>query len=385
MNLPGDPIYRYIVNSIMLRIFYAFVKKETYHILRDIRTLVILFGMPIALVLIFGYTVTNEFKDASIAVVDHSKDKLSQALIEHLTASGHLQLVALPDNAEALEAAFKAGEVKLGIFIPPNFEADFFRKKQTSLQLVADATEPNYATTLTSYANRMISTFQYQRGGQMAFPYQIDVETRMFYNPGLVGAYTFIPGVVALILMLICAMMTSLTIAKERELGTMDLLLVSPLPPLLIILGKVTPYVVLSFINALVVLAMGYYIFAVPIVGSLGLLLGLCLLYLLVALVLGVLISTKSPNQQTAMMFSLFTLLMPTMLLSGFIFPIASMPKLLQYISTIIPAKYFINIENAIMLKGAGWSSVSYPSFVLVIMMLVLIIAARKNFKVRYE
>ena len=207
----------------------------------------------------------------------------------------------------------------------------------------------------------------------------------MLYNPKLIGAYNFIPGVVALILMLICAMMTSLTIAKEKEMGTMDLLLVSPLPPMLIILGKVVPYVVLSFLSALMVFAMGKYIFDVPILGSLSLLLILCVLYLMVALALGVLISTKSDSQQTAMMSSLFTLLMPTMLLSGFIFPIASMPLLLQYISAIIPAKYFILIEKAIMLKGAGWEAITQPVLILVIMMFVLFAAAWRNFKVVYE
>lgn len=369
----------------MLRIFLAFVKKETFHILRDTRTLVILFGMPIALVIIFGYTVTNEFKDASIAIVDEAKDELSKSFSEHLVASGHFQLIDLPDNKEGLERALKSGKVKLGVVIPPNFERSFYRDKEASIQLIADATEPNYATTLTSYATQMIHSFQKEKAGMTSLPYSIQVETRMFYNPRLVGAYNFIPGVVALILMLICAMMTSLTIAKEKEMGTMDLLLVSPLPPILIILGKVTPYIILSFINALVVFAMGYYIFDVPIRGNLAMLLALSFLYLLVALALGIVISTKADSQQTAMMSSLFTLLMPTMLLSGFIFPIASMPTVLQYISSIIPAKYFISIEKAIMLKGAGWEAIAHPTLILSIMAIVLLMVAVKNFKVIYK
>lgn len=369
----------------MIKIFWAFAKKETFHILRDTRTLVILFGMPIALVMIFGYTVTNEFKDASVAILDKSKDDLSKVFIEHLTASGHFQLVESAENIEALESAFKAGRVKLGILIPPRFEQQFFRDKSTTVQLITDATEPNYAATLTNYATRMIGSFQQIQSKGKTRPYAIEIETRMFYNPKLIGAYNFIPGVVALILMLICAMMTSLTIAKEKETGTMDLLLVSPLPPMLIILGKVTPYVVLSFINALIVFAMGRFIFAVPILGSLPLLLTLCLLYLMVALALGVLISTKSETQQTAMMSSMFTLLMPTMLLSGFLFPVASMPTVLQYLSTLIPATYFIEIEKSIMLKGAGWEAVYRPATILIIMMFVLIIAAWKNFKIIYK
>ncbi|MEL6968984.1 MAG: ABC transporter permease [Bacteroidota bacterium] len=366
----------------MVKIFLAFVRKEMYHILRDQRTLAILFGMPIALVLIFGYTVTNEFKDASMVVIDQARDELSTDLVTHLTASGHFQLADQVPTLRDLEATFQANRAKLGIVIPPDFASAFQRKGTVTVQLIADATEPNYATTLVNYATQMIRSYQ-QRENQMSIPpYTIGVETRMFYNPQLEGAYNFVPGTVAFILMLICAMMTSLTIAKEKETGTMDLLLVSPLPPILIILGKVTPYAVLSFIDAIIILILGYVLFDVPVRGSLALLLTLCLLYLMVALALGVLISTRAPDQQTAMMTSLFTLLMPTILLSGFIFPIASMPVLLQWISQIIPANYFIQIEKSIMLKAAGWEAVAFPSVVLLTMLVVLLLAAWRNFKV---
>ncbi len=366
----------------MLRTFLAFVKKEWFHILRDRRTLVILFGMPIAQVLIFGYAVTNEFKDASIAIYDQSEDQLSKELVAKLEASGHFRVSSRPDNYAKLERSFKAGEVKMAIVIPAHFEEDFYENRAPELQLITDASEPNYATTLVAYASQMIRGFQQERGGVAQLPYQVEVTSRMVYNPQLKSAYNFIPGVVALILLLISAMMTSLTIAREKELGTMDLLLVSPLPPLLIILGKVTPYVLLSFINAIVILAMGYFIFDVPILGNLILLLSLCLLYLLTALALGVLISTKSPTQQAAMMGSLFMLMMPTMLLSGFIFPISSMPVFLQYLSSIIPATYFIDILKSVMLKGTGWSYIWQPTLVLALMAFILLMAAWRNFKV---
>ncbi len=369
----------------MTRIFLAFVQKEIYHILRDPRTLAILFGMPIALVLIFGYTVTNEFKDASVAVVDRSHDHLSHQLTQHLTSSGHLRLIEVYDRMEELEAAFRSGEVKMGVVIPVQFEQQFVDGKPVQLQLITDATEPNYAATLTAYATQMIQTFQLERGEGGNNPFRVDIETRMFYNPGLVGAYNFIPGVVALILMLISAMMTSLTIAREKEMGTMDLLLASPLSPLVIILGKVTPYAVLSFMSSVLVFAMGYFIFDVPIHGSLPLLLSLCLLYLLVALALGVLISTRAETQQVAMMMSMFTLLMPTMLLSGFLFPTASMPALLRFLSKIIPANYFIQIEKAIMLKGAGIEFILTPTLVLILMLFVLLVASWRSFKISYK
>jgi ABC-2 type transport system permease protein len=369
----------------MLRIFRAFVRKEMFHIVRDPRTLFILFGMPIALVLIFGYTISNEFRGASIGIYNQAHDQLSIELIDHIKASGHFEVVALSNTNEQLEDLFKAGDIKLGLVIPPQFEEEFYKDNQSSLQIITDATEPNYAATLTNYASKMIMDFQLLHNEVQQAPYSIDIETRMLYNPKLIGAYNFVPGVVALILMLISAMLTSLTIAKEKETGTMDLLLVSPLPPILILLGKVAPYSILSFINAVIVLAMGYFIFEVPILGSVPLLLALCLLYLLVALALGILISTKAKTQQVAMVVSMFALLLPTMLLSGFIFPISSMPTILQYISKIIPAKYFIIIEKVIMLKGAGFEAIVEPSLVLILMFVVLILVARKNFKVVYQ
>ena len=369
----------------MLKSYLAFVKKETLHIFRDPRTLAILFGMPIILVLIFGYTVTNEFKDASIGIIDNSKDNLSAKLVQHVTSSGHFKLIESPSNVKSLTKAFKHGRIKMGLIIPPNFEKEYLLGKPINLQIITDASEPNYAETLTNYANRMIADFQHKENQDLKVPFQLEVEIRMLYNPKLIGAYNFIPGVVALILMLICAMMTSLTIAKEKETGTMDLLLVSPLHPLVIIIGKVTPYIVLSFINSLVVFAMGFYLFDVPILGSLPLLLVLTLLYLTVALALGILISTRSSTQQVAMMSSLFILLMPTMLLSGFIFPIASMPAVLQFIAKIIPARYFIEIEKAIMLKGAGFESILNPTLILALMVALLLTVALKNFKVIYK
>ncbi len=362
--------------------FFAFVKKETFHILRDRRTLAILFGLPVTLILIFGYTVTNEFSNASVAIMDQAQDELSQELVRHLTASGHFNLVATPRQYATLEEAFRAGEIKLGIVIPPNFEQQFYRDKQAEIQLIADASEPNYATTLISYATQMIQRFQQMNSGSNSSPYRIAIQSRMVYNPQLISAYNFVPGLFAFVLLLISALMTSLTLAKEKETGTMDLLLVSPLPPLLIIVGKVTPYAVLSFINALIILAMAYFVFDVPVLGSLALLLLLCLLYSVTSLALGILISTRTDSQQTAMMTSLFSLMMPTMLLSGFLFPIESMPAFLQYVSAIIPATYFIEILKNIMLKGTGLNFIWQPTLVLVMMTGVLLLAAWKNFKV---
>jgi ABC-2 type transport system permease protein len=365
-----------------MRAFFAFVKKETYHIMRDTRTLVILFGMPIAQVLIFGYAVTNEFREAPIAIMDQAQDELSQALTDHLTASGHFILSATPENVAQLDALFQAGDIKMGIIIPPDFTGEFIDDRHSTVQFIADGSDPNYATTLINYGTQMVNSFQ-QRYNPPGQGFRIGVATQMVFNPSLVNAYNFIPGVVAIILLLISAMMTSLTIAKEKEMGTMDLLLVSPLNPLVIILGKVTPYVVLSMVNAVIILGMGYYIFEVPIKGNLLLLAGQCLLYVMTALSLGILISTISANQQAAMMGSLFSLLMPSMLLSGFIFPIDSMPIFLQYVSSIVPATYFIEILKGVMLKGLGLIYIWWPTAVLSFMTLVLLLLSWANFKVR--
>lgn len=365
--------------------FIAFVRKEIFHILRDRRTLLILFGMPIVQVIIFGYTVTNEFKDASIAILDNARDELSVELIQHLQASGHFELKADLRSYDDIQDHFADGSVKMAVVIPSDFANRFYDDKFAQIQLIADGTEPNYATTLVTYATGMIRSFQAEKGGVQSRPYQVQVETRMMYNPELKSVYNFVPGVITLILMLISAMMTSLTIAKEKELGTMELLLVSPLPPMLIILGKVTPYVLLSFMNAVMILLLGVFLFHVPIVGSLALLLGACVLFVLTALALGILISTRTNTQQAAMIISLMMLMLPTMLLSGFIFPIDSMPDILQVISRIIPATYFIDILKHVMLKGTGWEFIWFPTVVLSGMTLLFLVASYKNFKIRLQ
>ena len=365
------------------RTFWAFVKKEYYHILRDRRTLLILFGMPVVQIILFGYAVTNEFKNASIAILDNSKDHLSTELVQHLSASGHLKIVADLQSYDDLHDAFAKGTIKMAVVIPTQFSNSFYSDKNAKIQLIADGTEPNYATTLVSYATPMIQSFQLQKSELLNIPYRINVVNRMIYNPELKSVYNFVPGVMALILMLISAMMTALTIAKEKELGTMELLLVSPLPPMLIIIGKVTPYVLLSFINAVIILLLSVFIFEMPIVGNLALLMAICVLFVLTSLSLGILISTKAESQQTAMMVSLMALMMPTMLLSGFVFPIESMPWILQGISTVIPATYFIDIIKNIMLKGTGWEFIWYSTSILGVMTLFFLMVSLKNFKIR--
>lgn len=368
-----------------MKVFIAFVKKEFFHILRDRRTLLILIGMPIMQVLLFGYAVTNEFRGASLVVLDHSRDDLSIELTERLESSGHFEIFQSVEAEEDIHEAFKAGSIKLAIVIPDDFSKTFYEGEQTPLQVIADGTDPNTATMLINYASMMLGHFQKEKQEGQSMPFAINVETQMVYNPALKSVYMFVPGVMTMILLLISALMTSLTLAREKELGTMELLLVSPLPPLLIILGKVTPYILLAMIIGVMILSMGVFVFGVPVIGSLLLLFLVSILFIITSLALGIFISSRTNNQQTAMLLSMIGLMMPTMLLSGFIFPIESMPWLLQGISYIVPAKYFIVILKDIMLKGSPihfiWTEVVF----LTIVAFLFLGLSLKNFKLRLE
>lgn len=372
-----------VENTESMKTFFAFVRKEVLHILRDWRTLLILIGMPVVQVLLFGFAVTNEFKGANIAILDLSKDDLSRQLVTHFQASGHFKKVMDLQNYPDIHEAFKTGAIKLAMVIPDRFSNTIFRNEAQNIQLIADGADPNTATSLISYATNMVGQFSQQKNGSKTNTPIIEVASRLVYNPGLRSTHLFVPGVITLVLMLVSAMMTSLTIAREKELGTMELLLVSPLSPPVIIIGKVAPYVILSFLNAITILLLGKYVFNVPMLGSIGLLLGACLLFIGTALALGIFISTRTQTQQAAMLSSLMILMMPTMLLSGFIFPVESMPAPLQVISNAIPAKYFILVLKDIMLKGGGMDLIWREISVMTGMMLFLLIISFKKFKIR--
>jgi ABC-2 type transport system permease protein len=365
--------------------FLAFIRKEFRHILRDRRTLLILFGMPVIQVLLFGFVLTNEIKNAAIAVLDPAKDEASVALINKLVSSGYFQLDRYLDSPGELDPAFRTGQIKMALVFPP----DFARHVQTGdaqLQLIGDASDPNTATTLINYANAIIGDYQLelaQNQGVNPSGMTIKVETRMRYNPEQKGVFNFVPGVMTLILMLVSAMMTSITIAREKELGTMEVLLVSPLKPIQIILGKTAPYLVLTLLNAFIVVLMGIFVFGMPMRGSILLLAGECVLYMFVALSLGIFISTKAKDQMGAMFISALGLMMPTMLLSGFIFPRESMPLPLQVIGNVIPATWFNPIIKGIMIKGIGLDVLWKQTLVLGGMAVFFLGLSLKNFKDR--
>ena len=364
--------------------FIGFIKKEFYHIFRDKRSLFILFGMPVAQILLFGFAITNEINNVDIAVLDYARDTESQKIIQKIKASTYFHVENEILNEKAIEEEFKKGKIKAVLL----FEKDFAKKLQTekkaTVQVITDATEPNVASTIANYTQSIIQNYQNQKN-TVQKNNGVVIQSRMLYNPELKSVFNFVPGVMTVILMLVSAMMTSISITREKELGTMEILLVSPLKPFQVILGKVFPYVFLSIINAIVIVSMGYFIFGMPINGSVLLLAFESILFIITALSLGILISTISNTQQTAMMISLMGLMLPVIILSGFIFPIASMPLPMQVISNIIPAKWFIIIVKSIMLKGVGLEYIFKETLILVGMTLLFMGLSIKNYKTRLE
>lgn len=363
---------------------WAFIKKEFYHIFRDYRSMVILFGMPVVMVLLFGFAITNDITNAKIGILDRSKDVVTREIIQKLISSGYfLPEVNLESNTR-IESYFQQGSIKAVVVFEPDFAQKMNENKGATVQIILDASEPNTANILSNYISGIINTYMSQKmKDQMIVPVSIQVQSRMLYNPELKSVYMFVPGIITILLMLVSAMMTSLSIAREKEMGTMEALLVSPLNPFQIIIGKVIPYVFLSLINLIVILLMARFVFLMPFNGSLALLMAESLLFIIMSLALGILISTVSQSQQQAMLLSMFALMLPTILLSGFIFPIENMPLLLQLISHLMPSKWFIIIVKGIMLKGVGLAYFWKETLIIVAMTLFFIGLSVKKFKIR--
>lgn len=365
--------------------FSAFVKKEFHHILRDRRTLFFMFGLPIVQILLFGFALSNEIKNAKIAILDHSKDEATQLLTHRINSSRYFTIVKnLSSNAE-IKDVFEKGEAKMVVVFPANFKQELLHTNSAQIQLVTDATDTNTATTIANYASAIIRDYQDDLLGQQQLPYTIKVETRMLYNPQLESAFNFVPGVMAMIMMLLSALMTSVAIVREKEMGTMEVLLVSPMKPLLVVLTKAVPYLVLSFINIIIILLLSVFVLGMPINGSIVLLLTECLVFILTSLALGLLISSITNSQQVAMFVSLVGLLLPTIIFSGFLFPIENMPMILQYIAQIIPAKWFYEIVKSVMIKGLGIGAIWKETLVLLGMTVFLMGISTVRFKVRLE
>ena len=345
----------------------------------------ILLGMPVVQIIIFGFALTNEVKNASVAVLDPSKDAATTSLIGELDASKYFEVVQNVYSYNDIESSFRKGKIKLAVVFPQHFDEDLEHFNKAQVQLIADASDPNVASTLVNYASAIISDYQKRVTDDKKLPYTITTEMRMLYNPQLKGAYNFVPGVMAMVLLLVCTMMTAITIVKEKELGTMEVMLVSPIQPIMIVIAKAIPYLLLSIVNISSILLLSVFVLEVPINGSLVLLVGESILFTLVSLALGLLISSGADSQQTAMFISLVGLFLPTIMFSGFMFPIENMPLPLRIISNIVPAKWYYAIVKSVMIKGVGLEAVWKETLILFGMVVFFISLAVRRFKIRLE
>jgi len=352
-------------------------------VFRDNKTLLLLFGLPVAQIVLFGFALTNEIKNSKIVVADHARDEVSFQIIEKLSASRYFEIESTLLNNAEIEEYFKRGDIKLAVVFPNGFQQELTNDHVSQIQVIADATDPNTASTLTSYISSIINDYQQDLNISLGFPVQIVPEVRMLYNPNLKGTTNFVPGVMALVLLLVCVLMTSVSIVKEKEKGTMELLLVSPMQPFVIIISKAIPYFFLSLINLTVIVIMSVFLLGMPLKGSVVLLYTMSSIFILCALSLGLLISNSTNSQQAAMLISLMGMMLPTVLFSGFMFPLENMPLPLQWFSNIVPSKWYYNMVKAIMIKGVGITAIWKEATILLGMTIVLLIISFKKFKIR--
>lgn len=366
-----------------VKMFRAFVLKEAKHVLRDRRSLLILLGLPVVMMLLFGFALSNEVKNSNFVVLDRAPDASTVGLADRIAESSYFTYSGRVNSEAEIASWFRRGDARLAVMFPPNFDHDLRHLGHAQIRLVADASDPNTASTVTNYATAIVAQYQAELGGGHVRLGAIAVETRMLYNPQLKSSYMFVPGVMTLILMLLGAMMTSVSIVREKERGTMEVLLVSPMNPLILILGKAVPYLVLCLIDVLIILALSYGLLDLPTGANLPLLLAESLLFIVATLSLGLVISNVVQQQQTAMFVSLVGLLMPSLVFSGFMFPIENMPLALQVISHVVPTRWFYLIASNIMIKHLGFAAIVKPTLILAGMTLGLIAIAWRTFKQR--
>ena len=327
--------------------FWSFIIKETQHIMRDRRTMMILFGMPIILMLIFGFAISTDVRNVRTIVVMSQIDHQTQRMINALDESEYFKVLYKVHTPAEAEQLIRNQKADMGIV----FSTDF-ASKHGGVQLITDGTDPNMAQQYNNYASQIMGT---QLMNVMQKKASSAIALKMLYNPQMKSSYNFVPGIMGILLMLICAMMTSISIVREKERGTMEVLLVSPVRPFLIILAKAVPYLVLAFVVLLAILLMSRFVLFVPIAGSLWLILLVSTIYIFMALSLGLLISTIAKTQMAALLMSAVMLLMPCTMLSGMMFPIESMPHVLQWVAALIPPRYYISAMRKLLIMGVSF------------------------------
>ena len=361
----------------------AIARKEFLHIIHDVRSLVIIFAMPVLMLILFGYALNLEIQNINLSVFDFSRTPASRKLVNQFAASKYFSIRYEKGTPSTIDSLFLSKEARAALIIDKNFARDFRNAPTTTVQLLVDAADPNAASFIKNYCNGVIGRFNDTHS--TAFPLPFEIKQRIWYNPDMKSAYFFVPGLIALILIMISALLTSITITREKEMGTMEQILVSPVQPNEIIIGKVLPYILLAFLDGMLILLLGIFIFDVPFEGSSLLLILLSIIFLMTALSFGLMISTIVSTQQVSMMLSLSATLLPTVMLSGFIFPINSMPVILQYLSYLVPAKYYITIIRGVMLKGNTLWQLIFPAMFLLILTAVMLRNALHRFNLNLE
>lgn len=357
--------------------FWSFIIKETKHITRDVRTMLILFGMPVVQMLLFGFAISTDVRNVRTVVVASQLDHQTQRIVEAIDQSEYFNVTVWVHTPAEAERLIRNQKADMAVVFSPDFAT-----KHGGVQLIIDGADPNMAQQYSNYASQIMGT---QLMNVMRIEVLDSVSLKMLYNPQMKSSYNFVPGIMGMLLMLICAMMTSISIVREKERGTMEVLLVSPVRPLLIILSKAVPYLVLAFAVLLSILLMSRYVLNVPIAGSLWLILLVSAIYILLGLSLGLLISTVAKTQMVALLASAIMLLMPTSLLSGMMFPIESMPSVLQWVSALMPSRYFISAMRKLLIMGVGFRHIAQEVVILSVMTVVFLTTALLKFNKRLE
>jgi ABC-2 type transport system permease protein len=360
-------------------------RKELYHILRDVRSLIIIFVMPVMMTFLYGYAINMDIDHIPMSIIDQDKTPQSREFTERFFRSTYFYR---PDNEfnsrdpyQIMRASHSAGV----LFIRPGFGEAVKTGREFNLGLTIDGSEVSQAAAVQAYSTALLNQYLQDQLPPGASMPGVRLSQQVLYNPDLESAHFFVPGLVAIILLMISALLTSITIAREKELGTMEQLLTAPVSPIQVLIGKLVPYIGIAFIDGLLVLLFAKILFTVPFVGSFLLLMVIELIYVTTALSIGILISTAVPTQQLAMQYTLLMTMLPSVMLSGFIFAIKNMPLPLQWISKIVPATYFLKVIRGIMLKGSGFLTLAPEAAFLLILMTLLLILAVRRFHTRID
>ncbi len=359
-------------------------RKEFLHILRDERSLVIVFLLPLVMMVLYGYAITFDIKEVKLAVVDWDRTPASRALLSSFTAGRLFQVVARPERATEIATLMRRGKIHACLVVPHGYQRDLQRQQRVAIQVHIDGTNANTATIVLNYVRMILSDLSVELNAP-AGPLPFEVRPVVLYNPEQRSMVFVVPGLVAVLIMMICALLTSIAVTREREAGTLEQILVSPVHPVEIILGKVLPYVGVAIVDASSVVLFSVLLFGIPFRGSAVLLLLVSLVFVYASLSLGVLISSRATTQRAALMGAVTLTLLPSILLSGFIFPIRSMPRVLQALTYIVPARYYLRIIRGIMLKGVGFAYLWQDVLWLFAFGTLLLAVSVRRFRTRLE